>query len=348
MSTSRTSGAVREVASGVFAYLQEGGWGFSNAGLIADSGASLLVDTLYDIGLTRCMLDELRRVTPAADHIGTLVNTHANGDHCWGNALIENAKIISSRAAAAEMAELSPRVMAGLVSGARLVARAGRGTAGLRRLLGRLGIPADVWGTADFVVDNFGAFDFRGIAFKPPTDTFEGRLHLEVGSKCVELIEVGPAHTKGDVVVFLPKERVAFTGDILFIGSHPIMWEGPVENWIRACDRLLDLDVDVFVPGHGPVTTKEGVRRTKEYWEMLLEVSRAGCAAGASSDEIATELHARGFDEWTEGSRVAVNVDTICRELRGDRSRRYPLAMLAKMARLERHHAPPEAPTRDD
>src|SRR5262249_24894704 len=150
-------------------------------------------------------------------------------------------------------------------------------------------------------------FDFRGIKLTPPTETFEGRLELDVGGTKVELIEVGPAHTKGDVLVHVPKARVAFTGDILFIGMHPIIWEGPVENWIRACDRLLELDVDVIVPGHGPITNKEGVRRTKEYWESLLAAARDGKRAGASADEIARELYRKGFDGWTEASRLAVN-----------------------------------------
>jgi cyclase len=62
---------------------------------------------------------------------------------------------------------------------------------------------------------------------------------------------LGPAHTKGDLLVHLPKERVVFTGDILFVGSHPIVWEGPISNWIAACDRILALDPAVVVPGLG-------------------------------------------------------------------------------------------------
>jgi cyclase len=338
VSGARESGTVREIADGVYAYLQEGGWGFSNAGLVTDSGSSLLVDTLYDLGLTRRMLGELRRVAPAAERIDTLVNTHANGDHCWGNQVARGARIIASRAAAEEMLELSPKLMAAMVTGSRLVSRGGAVTGRLLGLLGELGVPrvAALREAAGFIVDAFGAFDFRGISLTPPTDTFEGQLDLRVGGKRVQLLEVGPAHTKGDVIVHLPEQRVAFTGDILFIGSHPILWEGPVENWIRACDRLLALDVDVIVPGHGPVTTKAGVQRTRDYWETLAEAARAGHAAGVPPDEIARELYRRGFDGWTESSRVAVSVDTIVRGLKRDTSHRDPLDMLAAMARLER------------
>jgi cyclase len=157
-----------------------------------------------------------------------------------------------------------------------------------------------------------------------------------VGDTAVELLEVGPAHTKGDVVVHVPSARVAFTGDILFIGSHPIAWEGPIGNWIAACDRLLALPVDVIVPGHGPVTDKEGVRQTKAYWEELTRVTREGVASGAASEDIARELLRTLSVDWTEAHRLVVNVDTIRREIVGDVSPREPLGMFAKMAEVER------------
>ena len=74
---------LHDLGTGCFAWLQpDGSWGWSNAGLVADGDASLLVDTLFDLRLTREMLDAMRDAVPAAARIGTLVNTHANGDHC--------------------------------------------------------------------------------------------------------------------------------------------------------------------------------------------------------------------------------------------------------------------------
>jgi len=338
----RTEGKLQEIAPSVFAYLTDGTWGLSNAGLVADADGSLLVDTLYDVELTRTMLQAMRRATPLAERLSTVVNTHANGDHCWGNQLVAGARIVSSRAAAKEMKELPPKLMAVMVNGARLIERAGPRAKDALRLLGRLGVPrvAALADAAGYVVERFGGFDFGSVSLTLPTEMFSGKMTLSVGEKAVELIEVGPAHTKGDVLVHLPAARVAFTGDILFIGAHPIIWEGPVENWIAACDRLLALDVDVIVPGHGPLTNKDGVRRTKEYWQRLLDVTRRGQAAGATADEIVRELLTEAFDGWTEKSRIAVNVDTIYREMKGDRTKRDPLALLGKMARLEPHATP--------
>ena len=65
---------------------------------------------------------------------------------------------------------------------------------------------------------------------------------------------LGPAHTAGDVLAWVPDDRTVFTGDLLFIGGTPIMWAGPVGNWLAACDRILEMDAENIVPGHGPMT----------------------------------------------------------------------------------------------
>ena len=110
---------LQEIGDGLHAYLQpDGSWGWSNAGLVVDGDQSLLVDTLFDLRLTREMLDAMQRAEPrAARRIGQLVNTHANGDHCFGNALVEGAEIIASAAAAEEMKHLPAAVLAGLSAG---------------------------------------------------------------------------------------------------------------------------------------------------------------------------------------------------------------------------------------
>ena len=99
---------LHELGDGCFAYLQpDGGWGWSNAGLVVGDGQSLLVDTLFDLHLTAEMLDAMAPHTAAAP-ISHVVNTHANGDHCYGNQLVAGAEIIASTAAAEEMGEVPP------------------------------------------------------------------------------------------------------------------------------------------------------------------------------------------------------------------------------------------------
>ena len=105
---------VHEVADGCHAYLQpDGGWGYSNAGLVVGDGRSLLVDTLFDLRLTDAMLAAMAPLTRGAP-ITTCVNTHANGDHCYGNERVVGAEIIASRAAAEEMQHVPPAMLAAL------------------------------------------------------------------------------------------------------------------------------------------------------------------------------------------------------------------------------------------
>src|SRR5215212_646743 len=110
------NGTVHDSGDGCWAYVQrDGSWGWSNAGLVVGDGSSLLVDTLFDLKLTQRMLDSMAAVTLAAP-IGKVVNTHANGDHCFGNVLLNDSEIIASSATAHEMAEVPPSLLAGLNS----------------------------------------------------------------------------------------------------------------------------------------------------------------------------------------------------------------------------------------
>ncbi|MGE5150292.1 MAG: MBL fold metallo-hydrolase, partial [Rhodospirillaceae bacterium] len=87
-------------------------------------------------------------------------------------------------------------------------------------------------------------FEWDDVVYTAPTRTFAGKLDLKVGDKQVQLVEAGPAHTRGDLLVYLPKEKIVFTGDLLFMNGHPVIWAGPIRNWIRACDTILGWDVD--------------------------------------------------------------------------------------------------------
>jgi glyoxylase-like metal-dependent hydrolase (beta-lactamase superfamily II) len=290
---------VHDLGDGCYAYLQpDGSWGWSNAGLVVDGGRSLLVDTLFDLELTREMLDAMRRTTPAATDIGTLINTHANGDHTFGNQLVKGAEIIATRRCAEEMEELPPERLAGMMREWRALGTAG---AFLHEVMG-------------------SRFDFSGIVHTPPTRTFDGTLDLRVGRKTVRVVEVGPAHTRGDALVYVPEDRTVFTGDILFVGGHPAIWAGPIGNWIKACDLMLSWDVETVVPGHGPITDKSAVRALKHYLEFTRAEAKKRFDAGMTDEEAARDIAWDAFRDWGDDERIFINVNAAYREFRGDTS----------------------------
>jgi glyoxylase-like metal-dependent hydrolase (beta-lactamase superfamily II) len=160
----------------------------------------------------------------------------------------------------------------------------------------------------------FGDFDFERCSVRAPTTTFSGRTARQVGAKRVELIEVGPAHTGGDALVHVPADRTIFTGDILFIDGHPILWVGPVGNWLKACDMIEAMDVETIVPGHGPVTDKAGVRRVKKYLGYIREEAKKRYDAGLGAFEAARSIALDDFAGWGDAERIAVNTATLYRE----------------------------------
>ena len=146
--------------------------------------------------------------------------------------------------------------------------------------------------------------------------------------------EVGPAHTKGDVLVFVPADKTAFTGDILFIDGHPIIWAGPVGNWIKACDLMIGWDVETIVPGHGPITDKSGVRAVREYLVYIEAEARKRHAAGLSVMEAAQDISFEDFASWGDAERIVVNVDTLYKEFNNDPSPSDIVQMFAMMSKL--------------
>ena len=308
---------LHDIGHGLYAWLQpDGGWGWSNAGLIVDGDQSLLVDTLFDVPLTRAMLTAMKSAEPqAAASIDVLVNTHHNGDHCFGNQCCEGAEIIAHRLAREGMLREGPERLARMMTGAPQMGETG---AYLARI--------------------FGAFDFAGVTQTLPTTVFETELTRTVGDKEVRLIHVGPAHTTGDVLVHVPADKAVFTGDILFIEGHPIMWEGPVGNWIAACERILAMDVEVVVPGHGPITDKKGVAAVRDYLGYVRDQARQRFDAGLSALEAARDIDMRDYDAWTDGERIVVNVATLYREF-GAPNEREAAGAFEEMAAMAKARA---------
>jgi glyoxylase-like metal-dependent hydrolase (beta-lactamase superfamily II) len=296
MSTWQYTKGLHEIGNGAYAYLQpDGGLCLSNAGLLVDGETSLLVDTLIDLPLTREMLAAMKRASPAAEAIDVLVNTHANLDHTFGNQLVAGAEIVASAACAEEMMEQNPGFLHGLQHWQELGERGQR----IHRAMGH--------------------FDFDDIVVTPPTRTFDGgKLVLPFGDRTIEVIHVGPAHTRGDVIVHSPRDRVVYTGDVMFIGGHPVIWEGPWSNWIKACETILALDVDVIVPGHGRIVDKAGAREMLEWIVYLRDEARARYDAGLGLEDTVREIEVYApIDGWIDRDRIVTNVNLLFHEFGG-------------------------------
>jgi glyoxylase-like metal-dependent hydrolase (beta-lactamase superfamily II) len=103
-----------------------------------------------------------------------------------------------------------------------------------------------------------------------PDFTFSKKLKLHFGDKTVKLLHFGPAHTSGDVVVYFPDEKVAFLGDLLFLGRDPLIHRhknGNSFGLVKTLKSILELGAEAFIHGHGSIASPsdlEGVIKSLE------------------------------------------------------------------------------------
>ena len=307
---------LHELGDGLYTYLQpDGGWGWSNAGLVTAEDTSLLVDTLFDLRLTRDMLDQMRPITDQHP-IGQAFNTHGNGDHWFGNELLpDGIPIVASARAIEDMRDLPPSAADMLFNELDL------------------GPEFDA-----FAARTLRKFDFASVTARLPTQAFEQDHVLDVGDRRVRLLQLGPAHTSGDSIAYVPDAHVVFTGDLLFIEGTPMMWAGPVSNWLLACDRILELNATTIVPGHGPVTDDSGVREVRRYLTYIRDEARSRFDAGMDDDAAADDIDISDFRDWGEPERIAANVAKLYREFDPGLPALSHPELFVKMARWSARH----------
>jgi cyclase len=126
-----------------------------------------------------------------------------------------------------------------------------------------------------------------------------------------------------------------FVADLLFVGGHAPVWAGPIANWTRACDVILGLDVDVVVPGHGPITDKAGLRQFRDYLDYVETEATRMYERGLDVMQAARAIDLSAYAHWTDAERIVVAVDTTYRELSNTTGPRDRVALFTQMGELD-------------
>jgi cyclase len=277
-----------EVADGVFAYIQPDGSWWLNNTGFVRGNADVVA---IDATSTE------RRTRSLLTAIGertklpvrTLVNTHHHGDHTNGNCLFGDAVVVGHRRC-------------------------------------REGVMAQVIGGLEQV---FGPVDWGDLEIRPPSVVFDDRMDVFAGDRRIELHHVGtPAHTTGDVVGWLPADRVLFAGDLVFNGGTPFVLMGSVMGAIEACERLRSFGAETVVPGHGEVCGPEAIDGMERYLRFVQDVALRALDAGLSPLDAARETDLGDFAELHDRERIAGNLHRAMLEL-GGAERGAPIDVLA-------------------
>jgi cyclase len=268
---------LEEIAPKVFAYIQAyGELGVSNAGLLLDKEGTMAVDALMVPAMTRRFVAAIKKVTRKP--VTRLVNTHHHIDHVGGNSLFREAEIVSHTFCREEMN------------------RTGLPVAMLQKRIPRF------------------AAEFPKVKLAVPAVTFEDRLVFHQAGRDVELRHLGPAHTFGDTFVYLPKDKVLFAGDIAFYYVTPLAFQGHVGNWIKVADRILKMDVETIVPGHGPIGGKKELRDMRAYLALVRREAKQRFDAGMTAEQAARDVKLGIYARWREPERILPNIMRLYQE----------------------------------
>jgi glyoxylase-like metal-dependent hydrolase (beta-lactamase superfamily II) len=156
-----------------------------------------------------------------------------------------------------------------------------------------------------------------------PNATFRDRMTLYLGGKEIQVLHFGNAHTKGDSVLFVPQDRIAYLSEVFFNEEFPNMGGGYGVSWVKALDGLRALDADIFIPGHGPIPDDpKQTRAALERARQILVDARDGIqneiARGATEDQAVAAVK---LDQYSKlyafmGQREVV-LRRMYRELKG-------------------------------
>ena len=268
---------LRQLAPNVYAYVQGGGPGLtaagvSNAGVIVGRDHLVAIDALQGPIPTRSFIATTQKTT--GKPFGRLILTHHHGDHVNGNQFFDSSvEILSHPYCRTEMVKAAPNT-------------------------------PKMWMPTPNVVEK--AEERRLVL---PTVTFKDDLVYDINGVDVQFRVVGPAHTWGDVVAYLPQHKIVFLGDVGFFWVAPYANNSWITRWIDVCNAINGWDVDVLVPGHGPIGGKKELAEMRDYFQVLRGEARKRYDAKMSAGVAAAEIRLGRFDNWIGPERLIM--DTV-------------------------------------
>ena len=226
----------------------------ANAVMIEGKNCLAVIDTMISAKKAKGLIKDIRAISRKP--IKYVVNTHNHLDHSFGNAEFVKlgAEIVSHINCKINMEKTAKQVL----KNAKMY--------GLT--------PKDIEGTE--------------IAY--PNITFDNQKTINMGNMRIELIYVAPSHTNGSILVHIPEKKLLIAGDILFTDYHPFVGDGNIEGWVKNLDYINQMDVNLIIPGHGPLSSKKDVLKLKEYLIQFDSMAKSLCSSSKDVDFIVDEL----------------------------------------------------------
>jgi len=274
------------LAEGVFAHVA---WtdsnAVSNSGIVILERSVLVFDTHFTPEGAQTLLSEIQTIT--SKPVRYLINSHFHPDHSHGNQAFPNSpRILASTNARRDMLQRD------LPSMNRALAAAQGQIERMKKDVAQVADPAQQSSRRAQIAQRQKLVEkMSRQKVLPPVMTVDESLDLEDESRPLRLLYLGRGHTDGDLVLFLPQEKIAFVGDLFFNSALPNTQDAFVLDWIQTSKEILKLDAETFVPGHGEAGTREDLKNFVRYLEELKEWVQPAVARGDSIEQVLHDVH---------------------------------------------------------
>jgi len=310
---------LQKVADGVYAALAEPRTPINcNAAVVVYDEGVLVVDTHSRPSSAKALIGQIQSITPLP--VRYAVNTHFHWDHAQGNhaypvAFPKQVAIVASEATRENLVNLGmQRVKDQLEAGPKQVAELKAKAAAEKDPAARARLEGETREQEAYLAE------IKSLELTLPDLTFDKSMILHRKDKDIVLLFLGRGHTSGDVVVYLPRQKVVATGDLLH-GWMPFMGDSYPPEWVKTLDALDKLDFDHIVGGHGGVKPRSHLRFFRSYLADLIEEVKRARGRSETLDQakasVAKALKPR-YDEGMGGrfdGSVGANVEKVFKDL---------------------------------
>lgn len=310
---------LQKVADGVYAALAKPRTPINcNAAVVTYDDGVLVVDTHSRPSSATALIGQIKTVTDKP--VRYAVNTHFHWDHVQGNqaypvAFPRQISIVASEATRENLVQMGlQRVKDQIAAGPGQVEDLRKRIAAEKDEKTLASLRDDLRQQEEYLAE------MRGLELTLPDVTFDKSLILHRKDRDIVLLFLGRGHTSGDVVVYLPQERVVATGDLLH-GWMPFMGDSYPPEWVATLDALDKLPFDHIIGGHGSVKPKSHLRFFRNYLADLIEAVRGARTRGETLDQAKVSVAAALKPKYEEGmsgrytGSVGANIEKVYKDL---------------------------------
>jgi cyclase len=300
-----------KLADGVYARIvSPDGNAVGNSAFVILDRSVLVFDTHFTPDAGRSLATAIRSITDKP--VRYVVNSHAHPDHTHGNQAFPDAQILASTVARSEVLEVD------LPSLNRTVKVTQSQIEKLQRDMKNETDAAQLQRMREQIKQREAYLDATSrLKIVPPAVTVDDSLTIREGKREVQILSIGPGHTAGDIIVFLPSMKIAFLGDLFFNDAIPNVQDAALLPWMKTLEEILKLDADKFVPGHGPVGTRRDVERFLKYFEELRALVQPAVERGDSLEEVTRDIQLPAkYASYRFQNFFAANVQKMYEEIK--------------------------------